>query len=167
MISSDYHAYNLTPWKLVYGFFTGHCFYAVLLYRIGNWFARKHWPGFPYFVIPLQRIFFSCEISPYATIGSGFRLHHSAGIVIGHACVIGDNVQVFQNVTLGANTVQTCQGRLMPIVGNNVSIYAGACVAGPITIGDNVSIGANSVVLRDVEANVTVAGAPAKVICKE
>lgn len=106
---------------------------------------------------------YSCEIAPYAQIGEGLFIPHSIGIVIGHEVVIGNNCEIFQNVTIGSNRKEK-NGRFMPIIGNNVSIGSGAVVVGGITIGDNVCIGANSYVDKDVPSNVVVAGCPAKII---
>lgn len=106
---------------------------------------------------------YGCEIAPYAQIGEGLFIPHSIGIVIGHEVVIGNNCEIFQNVTIGSNRKEK-NGRFMPIIGNNVSIGSGAVVVGGITIGDNVCIGANSYVDKDVPSNVVVAGCPAKII---
>ena len=106
---------------------------------------------------------YGCEIAPYATIGGGLFLPHSLGIVIGHGVIIGENCEIFQNVTIGSNR-KSKGGQLMPIIGNNVSINTGAVVVGPINVGDNVIIGANSYVDKDIQSNVVIAGNPAKII---
>lgn len=165
MIKSDYKAYNMNLFSLLKGLFTLHSFYAVLLYRVGNWLYRHHIKFLPDITTAFQRFFFSCEIAPYAQIGYGFRLHHTTGIVIGCDCVLGNNCEVFQNVSLGENRRKRIEGRhRMPQVGNNVTIYAGACLIGPIIIGNNVEIGANSVVTKDYPDDVIIAGIPASVI---
>lgn len=162
MIKEDYKAYKLSVKGLIIGFFTGHAFYAVLLYRIGNFFARHHIPFFPYFFGYIQLKKFACEISPYATIGGGFRLYHTPGIVVGWGVKIGDNCEIFQNVTIGESRRETA-GKRFPIIGDNCSVYAGACISGPITIGNHVEIGANSVVLSDIPDYAFAAGAPAQI----
>lgn len=86
---------------------------------------------------------------------------HTVGIVIG-PCVIGDNVTIYQNVTIGKRGIG--YGEVSPVIGDGVTIYAGAVVTGPIRIGNNAIIGANSVVLKDVPDGVVVAGVPAKVV---
>lgn len=101
-----------------------------------------------------------CYLSPKAKVGKGLRLPHATGIVIGDGAVIGDNVTIYQHVTLG----QKNGAHSYPTVGNDVTIYAGACLIGDITIGDGAVIGANSVVTKDVAAHTTVAGVPAKVL---
>ena len=109
---------------------------------------------------------YACEISPYASIGSGFFIPHTVGIVIGHQVVIGENFEVFQNVTIGSNRKEK-NGRFMPIIGDNVSIGSGAVVVGSIRIGDNAVIGANSYVDKDIPENSFAAGCPAKIISKK
>lgn len=163
MIRSDYKAFGMTTIGLIKGFFTHHTFYAVLLYRIGNFFYRHKIKFLPDVTKAICLRAFACEISPYAKIGAGFRILHSPGIVIGHNCEIGDNCVILQNATLGQNGKEK-DGRTMPKIGNNVSIYAGACLIGPIEIGNNVDIGANSVVTKDFGNNLVIAGVPAKVI---
>lgn len=166
MVRSDIKAYQIGLRGLILGFFTGHAFYAVLLYRIANFFVRHHIKFLPGVVghILLRR--FACEISPYATIGKGFRLHHTPGIVIGWGVQIGDDCEVFQNVTIGENRRES-EGQRFPIIGDRCTIYAGACVIGPIRLGDGCRVGANSVVTHDVPANTTVAGIPARPLSEQ
>lgn len=101
-----------------------------------------------------------CYLSPKAKVGKGLRLPHATGIVIGDGVSIGDNVTIYQHVTLG----QKGSDESYPTIGNNVTIYAGACIIGNITIGEGAVVGANSVVTKDVAAHTTVAGVPAKVL---
>lgn len=108
---------------------------------------------------------YGCEISPYAKIGGGLFLPHTLGIVIGHEVIIGNDCEIFQNVTIGSNRKEK-NGRVMPIIGNNVSIGTGAIIVGSITIGDNVTIGANSYVDKDIPSNSFAIGSPAKIIKK-
>lgn len=100
-----------------------------------------------------------CHIGPLAKIAEGLELRHPTGIVIGDGVQIGKNAAIYQNVTIG-----TKDGESYPVIGDDVTIYAGAVVIGDITIGDGATIGANAVVLKDLPANVTVAGAPAKAL---
>lgn len=106
---------------------------------------------------------YGCEISPYAKIGDGFLILHSVGIVIGHEVEIGENCEIFQNVTIGSNRKEI-NNRYMPIIGNNVSIGTGAIVVGAIHIGNNVVIGANSYVDKDIPDNAFVVGTPARIV---
>lgn len=102
------------------------------------------------------------EIHPGATIGENFFVDHGHGVVIGETTIIGDNVTLYQGVTLGGTGKE--KGKRHPTLGNNVLVGAGAKVLGSITIGDNVKIGAGSVVVKDVPSNCTVIGVPAKIV---
>lgn len=102
------------------------------------------------------------EIHPGAQIGKNFFIDHGNGVIIGETAVIGDNVTLYQGVTLGGTGKET--GKRHPTVGNNVMISAGAKVLGSFTIGDNSKIGAGSVVLEEVPPNSTVVGVPGRVV---
>lgn len=102
------------------------------------------------------------EIHPGATIGKGFFIDHGHGVVIGETTIIGDNVTLYQGVTLGGTGKE--KGKRHPTIGDNVMISAGAKVLGSFTIGDNSKVGAGSVVLEEVPANCTVVGVPGRVV---
>ncbi len=102
------------------------------------------------------------EIHPGAKIGKGLFIDHGNGVIIGETAIIGDNVTLYQGVTLGGTGKE--HGKRHPTVGNNVMISAGAKVLGSFTIGDNSKIGAGSVVLREVPACSTVVGVPGRVV---
>lgn len=102
------------------------------------------------------------EIHPGATIGKNLFIDHGMGVVIGETCIIGDNVTLFHDVTLGGTGKE--KGKRHPTIGNNVFIGSGAKILGNITIGNNVKIGANSVILESIPDNVTVVGIPGKII---
>lgn len=102
------------------------------------------------------------EIHPGAQIGSGFFIDHGNGVIIGETTIIGDNVTLYQGVTLGGTGKE--HGKRHPTIGSNVMIGAGAKVLGSCTIGDNVKIGAGSVVLTDVPEGCTVVGVPGRVV---
>ena len=102
------------------------------------------------------------EIHPGAQIGKGFFIDHGNGVIIGETTIIGDNVTMYQGVTLGGNGKE--HGKRHPTIGNNVMISAGAKVLGSFTIGDNSKIGAGSVVLSEVPPNSTVVGVPGRVV---
>ena len=102
------------------------------------------------------------EIHPGAQIGKGFFIDHRHGVIIGETTIIGDNVTLYQGVTLGGTGKE--HGKRHPTIGNNVMISAGAKILGSFTIGDNSKIGAGSVVLSEVPPNSTVVGVPGRVV---
>ena len=102
------------------------------------------------------------EIHPGATIGKGFFIDHGNGVIIGETTEIGDNVTLFQGVTLGGTGKE--HGKRHPPIGNNVMVSAGAKVLGSFKVGDNSKIGAGSVVLEEVPPNSTVVGVPGRVV---
>ena len=142
-------------------------FHVMLFYKIGNILWRYNLKFLARLIMHFARIFTGIEIHPAAKIGSNFFMDHGLGIVIGETTEIGENVTIYQGVTLGGimpsieSDSQRNQKR-HPTVGNNVIIGSGAQILGSINIGDNARIGANSVVSRDVPSNVTVAGVPAR-----
>ena len=137
-------------------------FHALLAYRISHWLKLHDVPILPRVISQLARWVTGVEIHPAAQIGTGFFIDHGMGVVIGETAEIGDYVTLFQGVTLGGTGKE--RGKRHPTLGNHVVVGAGAKILGGITIGDNVKIGANSVVLKNVPANSTVIGVPARVI---
>lgn len=105
------------------------------------------------------------EIHPAVQIGKRFFIDHGTGVVIGETTVIGDNVTIYQGVTLGGTGKDT--GKRHPTIGNNVMIGAGAKVLGPLTIGDNSKIASGAVVLNDIPPNSTAVGVPARVVKRD
>lgn len=105
------------------------------------------------------------EIHPAVQIGKRFFIDHGTGVVIGETAVIGDDVTIYQGVTLGGTGKDT--GKRHPTIGNNVMIGAGAKVLGPLEIGDNSRIAAGAVVLHDIPQNSTAVGVPARVVKKD
>ena len=105
------------------------------------------------------------EIHPGATIGKGLFIDHGAGVVIGETAILGDNVTLFQGVTLGGTGKES--GKRHPTLGDNVVVGAGAKVLGSFKVGNNVKIGAGSVVLKAVPDNCTVVGIPGRVVVKD
>ncbi|OYP71458.1 hypothetical protein CIK92_08180 [Prevotella sp. P4-67] len=163
MINEDKKRYGLSNLGLIKGLFTGHAFYAVLHYRIASWLYKHHIKLLPDMVCYRNIRRHGCEISPTSSIDGGLMLHHTVGIVVGCFVKAGKNLEIFQNVTIGSNRKEV-DGQIMPIIGDNVSIGSGAVVVGPIKIGNNVLIGANSYVDKDIPDNAVVAGIPAKII---
>ncbi|MFO0773172.1 MAG: serine O-acetyltransferase [Nitrospiraceae bacterium] len=140
-------------------------FHALVIYRIAHWLRQAGVPFIPRVLSQFGRWVTGIEIHPGATIGSGFFIDHGMGVVVGETAEIGDYVTLFQGVTLGGTGKE--RGKRHPTVGNHVVIGAGAKILGAIRIGDNVKIGANSVVLKSVPAHSTVIGVPARIIKME
>ena len=105
------------------------------------------------------------EIHPGATIGKGFFIDHGSGVIIGETAIIGDNVTMYQGVTLGGTGKET--GKRHPTIGDNVMISAGAKIIGSFTVGENSKIGAGSVVLEEVPPNCTVVGVPGRIVKRD
>lgn len=105
------------------------------------------------------------EIHPGATIGRGLFIDHGHGVVIGETAIVGDNVTLYQGVTLGGTGKE--KGKRHPTIGDNVMISAGAKVLGSFTVGENSKIGAGSVVLSEVPPNSTVVGVPGRVVKRD
>jgi serine O-acetyltransferase len=135
--------------------------HAIVGYRIAHALWSMKVPIVPRALSQVFRFFTGIEIHPGAQIGRGLFIDHGMGVVIGETSIVGDNVTLFQGVTLGGTGKET--GKRHPTIGNNVVIGAGAKVLGNINIGDNSYIGANAVVLRDAPANSTVVGVPGHV----
>ena len=135
--------------------------HAVILYRIAHFLRGVKVPILPRVISQIARALTGIEIHPGAVIGKSFFIDHGTGVVIGETAVIGDNVTIFQGVTLGGTGKE--RGKRHPDIGNNVVIGTGAKVLGNILIGDNSYIGANAVVLNDVPQNSTVVGVPGRV----
>lgn len=137
-------------------------FHALLFYRLAHWLVKRGVPFLPRALSQFGRFITGIEIHPGATIGSGLFIDHGMGVVIGETTEIGNNVTLFQGVTLGGTGKQ--RGKRHPTLGSHVVVGAGAKVLGPITIGDYVKIGANSVVLQDVPDHSTVVGIPGRIV---
>jgi serine O-acetyltransferase len=142
--------------------FTYAGFHALLAFRIAHRLRMHGVPFFPRVISQLARWLTGIEIHPSAKIGAGFFIDHGMGVVIGETAEVGDYVTLFQGVTLGGTGKE--RGKRHPTLGNHVVVGAGAKILGGIRIGDNVKIGANSVVLKNVPANSTVIGVPARII---
>jgi serine O-acetyltransferase len=137
-------------------------FQAIVSHRVAHRLWEWNVPVVPRLIATLARWFTGIEIHPGAQIGSGFFIDHGMGVVIGETSEIGNDVTLFQGVTLGGTGKE--RGKRHPTLGNHVVVGAGAKVLGAITIGDHVKIGANSVVLRSVPPYATVVGVPGKII---
>jgi serine O-acetyltransferase len=113
----------------------------------------------------VARFFTGIEIHPAAEIGRRLFIDHGMGTVIGETAIVGDDVTLYQGVTLGGTGKE--KGKRHPTIGNNVSIGSGAKLLGNITIGDNCRVGAGSVVLRSVPANSTIVGVPGHIVLRD
>ncbi|MEW5758478.1 MAG: serine O-acetyltransferase EpsC [Candidatus Omnitrophota bacterium] len=133
---------------------------ALVLYRISHLLFRVKLPLLPRLISQVSRFLTGIEIHPGANIGKGFFIDHGMGVVIGETAIIGNNVILYQGVTLGGTGKE--KGKRHPTIGNNIVIGAGAKVLGNIKIGDNSYIGSNAVVIKDVPANSTVVGVPGR-----
>lgn len=137
-------------------------FHAIIRYRIAHWlYVRKHFFLARWYSQRTVRKT-GIEIHPGATIGKGLFIDHGHGVVIGETAIVGDNVTLYQGVTLGGTGKE--KGKRHPTIGNNVMISAGAKILGSFTIGENSKIGAGSVVLQEVPPNSTVVGVPGRVV---
>jgi serine O-acetyltransferase len=131
---------------------------ALLAHRVAHALDDHRVPLAPRMLALFTRSFTNIEIHPGADIGDGLFIDHGTGVVIGETAEVGDNVTIYQGVTLGGTGFAT--GKRHPTVEDNVTIGSGAKLLGPITIGHGAKIGANSVVIHDVPPNSTVVGVP-------
>lgn len=138
-------------------------FHAIVLYRIANWLHKLRVPVIPRFITVLGRFWAGVEIHPGATIGDWFFIDHGTGVVIGETAEIGDHCVLFHGVTLGGTGHHT--GKRHPTLGDNVLIGTSATLLGPIKVGNNVRVGAETVIInRDVPDDCTVVGAPGMIV---
>jgi serine O-acetyltransferase len=137
-------------------------FHAILLHRFAHRLYLAGVPLLPRFISQIGRFLTGIEIHPGATIGRRFFIDHGAGVVIGETSEIGDDVLIYQGVTLGGTGKE--KGKRHPTLGNHVVVGTGAKVLGSITVGDYVKIGAGSVVIRSVPDHSTVVGIPGRVV---
>nr|MDO8115360.1 serine O-acetyltransferase [Candidatus Sigynarchaeota archaeon] len=138
---------------------------AILLHRVAHFFWIIGMPFVPRYLSNIARQITGIEIHPGAKIGRDFFIDHGGGVVIGETSEIGDNCLLYQGVTLGGTSDK--REKRHPTLKDNVVVGAGAKVLGPIVIGNNVKIGANSVVIHDVPDNSVVVGIPGKVTSRE
>ena len=130
-------------------------------YRIANWLYKHHVPFLPKFIWRFQYLLFNSSVPASCEIGKGTKFGYGGIAVVLHArTVIGKNCMIGQGVTIGGKS----GWYEVPVIGDNVHISAGARILGPVRIGNNVIIGANAVVVKDVPDNCIVAGIPAKII---
>jgi len=140
--------------------------HAMLFHRLNHWMWSHsvRWPA--RFLGNISRWLTGIEIHPGAKIGRRFFVDHGTGVVIGETAEIGDDVTLYQGVTLGGRTLD--EGKRHPTLGNNVVVGAGAKILGPFLVGDDSRIGSNAVVLEAVPPGATVVGVPAYIVkCRD
>jgi serine O-acetyltransferase len=137
--------------------------HAIIIHRFTHLLWNLKIPFIPRLLSQISRFLTGIEIHPGAKIGKGFFIDHGMGVVIGETTEIGENCVLFHNVTLGGTGKH--KGKRHPTIGNNVMIGTGAILLGPIRVGNNVRIGANTFILmQDVPDNSTVAGTPGRIV---
>src|SRR6185369_8781382 len=141
------------------------CFYAVMFHRVAHRIYKAGFYTPARMLSQLGRFLTGIEINPGAQIGRRLFIDHGMGVVIGETAIVGDDVTIYQGVTLGGTGKE--KGKRHPTIGNNVSIGTGARVLGNVTIGDNSRVGAGSVVLRDVAPNSTIVGVPGHIVLRD
>ncbi|MNJ43427.1 Serine acetyltransferase [compost metagenome] len=142
--------------------FTYSGLHAIWSHRIAHALYIRGWFTLARIVSQVSRLFTGIEIHPGAQIGKRLFIDHGMGVVIGETCEIGDDVVIYQGVTLGGSGKE--KGKRHPTIGNNVVIGSGAKILGSFKIGDQCNIGANSVVLKEVPSGSTVVGIPGKIV---
>lgn len=136
--------------------------HALFWHRAANSLYRKRLFFLARLISAITTFFTRIEIHPGAEIGRSVFIDHGTGVVIGETAVVGDNVTIYQGVTLGGTGKD--KGKRHPTIGNNVLIGAGAKVLGPFKVGDNAKIAANAVVLEEIPPNSTAVGVPARIV---
>lgn len=139
--------------------------HAVWAHHVSRWLWRHEMRLLARLVSQFARLFTGVEIHPGAEIGRRLFIDHGMGTVIGETAIVGDDVTLYQGVTLGGTGKE--KGKRHPTLGNNISIGSGAKLLGNITIGDNCRVGANSVVLRNVPPNSTIVGVPGHIVLRD
>ena len=138
--------------------------HAIISYRIANALFKAKVPILPRLISQAARFLTGIEIHPGAKIGRRFFIDHGMGVVIGETTEIGDDVVLYQGVTLGGVSLK--KGKRHPTVGIGVVIGAQATILGPVVIGDGAMVGAGSVVVKDIPSGAVAVGVPAKVISR-
>ena len=152
-IHSSMEVFLYPSFKVMLHYRIAHKMYLKKHYFLARWISQRG----------VRRT--GIEIHPGAQIGKGFFIDHGNGVIIGETTVIGDNVTLYQGVTLGGTGKE--QGKRHPTIGNNVMISAGAKIIGSFTVGENSKIGAGSVVLSEVPPNCTVVGVPGRIVKRD
>lgn len=146
-------------WEVLFTYSGLHALWA---HRVAHALYKRRWYGIARLISQISRFFTGIEIHPGAVIGQRFFIDHGMGVVIGETCEIGDDVVIYQGVTLGGTGKE--KGKRHPTIANNVVIGSGAKVLGSFTVGENSRIGANATVLKEVPPNSTVVGNPGRIV---
>lgn len=136
--------------------------HAIWFHRLAHCLFKRGWIFWPRLISNFARFLTGIEIHPGAKLGEGLFIDHGAGTVIGETAEIGENVTLYQGVTLGGTGKE--KGKRHPTIGDNVVVASGAKVLGSFTVGNNAKIGSGSVVLKEVPPYATVVGIPGKVV---
>lgn len=152
-IKSNWEVFLYPSFKVILRHRIAHKLYKSHHYLLARWFSQR----------TVRKT--GIEIHPGATIGKGLFIDHGHGVVIGETAIVGNNVTLYQGVTLGGTGKE--QGKRHPTIGDNVMISAGAKVLGSFTVGENSKIGAGSVVLSEIPPNSTVVGVPGRVVKRD
>ena len=139
--------------------------HALWLHRLAHWFWMRQLLFIGRFISHVNRFLTGIEIHPAAQLGPGLFIDHGMGVVIGETTEVGENVTIYQGVTLGGTSLE--RKKRHPTIGNNVVIGAGAKILGPFKVGDNSKIGSASVVVKEVPPNSVVIGVPGRVIYRD
>ena len=137
-------------------------YHSILFYRFANLAWRRNFYLMGRLISNLGRFVTGIEIHPGAEIGQRFFIDHGMGVVVGETSKVGDDVTLYQGVTLGGTSLK--KGKRHPTIGDGVIIGSGAQVLGPLNVGNGARIGANAVVLQDVPQGATMVGIPAKIV---
>ncbi|MGA4722311.1 serine O-acetyltransferase [Fictibacillus nanhaiensis] len=146
-------------------FLTYSGLHAVWAHRLAHKLFKRNWLFLARLISQISRFFTGIEIHPGAQIGRRFFIDHGMGVVIGETCIIGNDVTLYQGVTLGGTGKE--KGKRHPTLEDHVLVATGAKVLGNITIGKNSKVGAGSVVLQHVPPDATVVGIPGRVVIKD
>ncbi len=152
-IKTPFEVFLYPSFRAIIRFRVAHKLYENKHYFLARWFSQR----------TVRKT--GIEIHPGATIGKGLFIDHGHGVVIGETAIVGDNVTLYQGVTLGGTGKES--GKRHPTIGNNVMISAGAKILGSFTVGENSKIGAGSVVLSEIPPNSTVVGVPGRVVKRD
>lgn len=140
-------------------------FHALVAHRLIHPLYRAGIPILPRWFSNVSRFFTQIEIHPGATIGKGIFIDHGSGVVVGETSIIGDGCTIYQGVTLGGTSLS--HGKRHPTLGRNVTVGVNSSILGAIVLGDNAKVGGGSVVVKDVPANATVVGVPARIVAQD